>query len=149
MSEIDLFKLQQELATLRQNNESLADRLRQRDHDEIAKAEAAKPKENFRLKHAQRSVDQTLGNPEAVEELRASAWTDFSLTSGEGNLYRSRPPKDGSWPEGVTPESYTRKFHGLNESADALAGEKPPEPTETKLSPWLEAGIARAKEGKS
>jgi uncharacterized protein involved in exopolysaccharide biosynthesis len=41
MSEIDLFRLQQELATQRQNYESMADRLRQRDADEIAKAEGS------------------------------------------------------------------------------------------------------------
>src|SRR5882672_7508720 len=132
MSEADLFRLQQELATLRQNNVSLADRLRQRDHDEIAKAEAAKPKVNYALQIAQRSVEKSLENPEAMEELRACAWIDFSHTPGEGNFYRNRAPMDGSWPEGVTPESYVRKFHGLDESGDAMAGEKPPEP-ETKL----------------
>jgi hypothetical protein len=149
MSEIDMFRLQQELSSLRQNNESLTERLRQRDRDEVAKAEAAKPKDNYRLQGAQRSVAGTLGNPEAVEELRAAAWVDFSLSPGEGRLYRDRAPGDGRWPEGVTAEGYVRKFHGLNESGDALAGEKPVEPEPTKLSPWLEAGIARAKEGKS
>jgi hypothetical protein len=149
MSEIDMFRLQQELSSLRQNNESLTERLRQIDRDAVAKAEAARPKDNYRLKQAQRSVDGTLAIPQAVEELRASAWLDFSLSPGEGRLYRSRPPRDGSWPEGMTQESYIRKFHGLNESGDAMAGETPPEPEETKLSPWLEAGIARAKEFKS
>jgi hypothetical protein len=145
----ETFRLQQELATLRATNMAQADSLRARDMAELAKAEAAKPKDNYRLTYAQRSVDGTLGNSQAVEELRASAWLDFSLSPGEGRLYRSRPPRDGSWPEGMTPESYVRKFHGLNESGDAMAGEKTPEPEEKKLSPWLEAGIARAKEGKS
>jgi hypothetical protein len=103
---------------------------------------------NYALKIAQQSVDRTLGNPDAVEELRASAWVDFSHTPGEGNYYRHRAPGDGSWPEGVTAESYVKKFHGLNDDGTALAGEKPVEPEETKLSPWLEAGIARAMEGK-
>lgn len=148
MSEIDLYQLQQQLATERRNNVSLAERLHQRDMAENAKAEAAKPKVNYALRSAQQSVDRTLGNPEAVEELRVCAWIDFSHTPGEGNLYRSRAPKDGSWPPEVSADSYVKKFHGLNDDGDALAGEKPPEP-ETKLSPWLEAGIARAKEGKS
>jgi len=133
---------------MRQNNVSLADRLRQRDHDELAKAEAAKPQINYALKHAQRSVDESLENPKAMEELRAVAWIDYSHAT-PGKFWHNRAPGDGSWPEGVTPEAYVRKFHGLNADGTALAGEKPVEPEPSKLSPWLEAGIARAKEGKS
>jgi hypothetical protein len=51
----------------------MADRLRQRDQDEFAKGEAAKPKVNYALQIAQRSVDTSLQNPEAMEELRACA----------------------------------------------------------------------------
>src|SRR5713101_1518973 len=131
----ETFRLQQELATLRATNMAQADSLRARDMAELARVEAAKPQINYRLQSAQRSVDGSLGNPEAMEEFRAAAWVDFSLTPGEGNLYRDRAPGDGRWPEGVTPESYVRKFHGLNEDGDALAGEKPPEPEEIKLSP--------------
>jgi hypothetical protein len=41
------------------------------------------------------------------------------------------------------------RAQGLNDDGTALVGEKPPEPEPTKLSPWLEAAIAKAKEGKS
>jgi hypothetical protein len=136
-------RLQIELDTLRRTNVFYAEQLRTRD---LAEADKNTPAEiNYALRSAQRRADEWLENPEAMEELRAAAWLDFSLTPEEGNLYRSRPPSDGSWPPEMSAESYVRKFHGLNESADALAGETPPEPEEIKLSPWLEAAIAKAK----
>ncbi len=144
----ETYRLQQELATLRSTNAAQADQLRHRDMAEFAKAEAAKPQINYALKHARQSVDQTLGNPQAVEELRAVAWIDYSHST-PGKFWHNRAPGDGSWPEGMSPEAYVRKFHGLNDDGAALAGEKPVEPEPTKLSPWLEAGIGRAKEGKS
>jgi hypothetical protein len=48
----------------------------------------------------------------------------------------------------VTAETYTRRYHGLNDDGTALAGEKAAEPEEIKLSPWLEGALAKAREGK-
>src|SRR5260370_1308776 len=132
MNEIDLFKLQQELSSLRNNNESLVERLRQRDAADIAARDAAKPKVNYGLQGAQRSVDDSLANPKALEELRAAAWSDWALSQTGTNFYRNRAPGDGSWPEGINAVSYVRKFHGLNDEGTALVGEKPVEPEETK-----------------
>jgi hypothetical protein len=135
-------RLQIELDTLRRTNDFYAAQLRTRD---LAEADKNTPAEtNYALQRAQRSVDKSLENPEAVEELRACAWIDYSHST-PGKFWHNRAPGDGSWPEGVTPESYVRKFHGLNEDGTALAGKKPPEPEEIKLSPWLEAAIAKAK----
>jgi hypothetical protein len=138
-------RLRVELDTMRRTNEAYAEELRARD---LEAAKDTTPQTNYLLQSAQQFVEQNLGDPKALEELRRAAWVDWSL-SAAGNLYADRAPRDGSWPEGMTPESYVRKFHGLNEDGDALAGETPPEAEAIKLSPWLEAALAKAKEGKS
>jgi hypothetical protein len=144
-SETDLFKLQQELQSLREQRVSLTDQLRARDMAEVARVEAAKPKDNFELKFAQQFVEKELANPAFVEDYRKAAWREAKV------FMVDHPPeyREGGWPENLTAEIYINRSHGLNDDGDALVGEKPPEPEPTKLSPWLEAGIARAKEGKS
>jgi hypothetical protein len=143
MNEVDLFKLQQELSSLRQNNDSLAERLRARDRADAEAKEAAKPKDNFKLKFAQEMAAKELANH--AEEYRLAAWRERKV------FLVDHPPeyREGGWPEGHTAETYINRAQGLNAEGTALANEKPAEAEVVKLSPWLEAAIAKAKGGKS
>jgi hypothetical protein len=142
MNEVDLFKLQQELSSLRQNNDSLAERLRARDRADAEAKEAGKPKDNFKLKFAQEMAAKELANH--AEEYRLAAWRDRKV------FLVDHPPeyREGGWPEGLNAQIAVNRAQGLNDDGTALVGEKPAEPEPTKLSPWLEAAIAKAKEGK-
>ena len=142
----DVHALKLELETWKANYKSLAERTRELDMADVA-ARAVKPKDDFMLRYAQQSVAENLSNPDALEEHRAVAWSNHFSSIGQG--WRSRPPKDGTWPPDMPPDKYVRGFHGLNERGTALIGQAEPEPEPTApLSPWLEEGVARAKGGR-
>jgi hypothetical protein len=142
MNEVDLFKMQQELASLRQNNEGLADRLRARDMADVAAKEAAKPKPNYMLKFTQDFAASELAKH--AEDYRQRAWRERKV------FLVDHPPeyREGGWPEGLTAEIAVNRAQGLNDEGTALRDEQPPAPEEIKLPPWLEAGLAKAREGK-
>jgi hypothetical protein len=142
----EVYRLREALESYKRNNESLVEKIRELDMAEVER-KSAKPEVNYALQVAQRFVEDTLANPKAVEELRRCAWSDWSRSPG-GNFYRYLAPSDGSWPEGFTPEAYVRNFHGLNDDGTAMAGEPESEAQEIKLSPEMQAMIARAEAGK-
>jgi hypothetical protein len=144
----EVYRLREALESYKRTNESLVDKIRELDVADVER-KSAKPEVNYALQVARRFVEDTLANPKAVEELRRCAWSDWSRSPG-GNFYRYLAPSDGSWPEGegFTPEAYVRNFHGLNADGRAMAGEPEPKAEEIKLSPEMQAMIARAEAGK-
>src|SRR5947209_6175879 len=98
----DVARLQQELATVKANNESLVERLRAKDM-ELVELNSPKPVEvNPMLKFYQEFVGNELADH--VEDYRQQAWK-------ERKVFLEDYPQafhDGGWPEGLTAEVYVR-----------------------------------------
>jgi hypothetical protein len=85
---------------------------------EIADRQRQPAPDPFPLRHAREIAERDLATPEFLEEMRKAAWADTPFKFGQKTWE--------GWPEGVTAESYVRKWHGLTPAGDALLGQAQP-----------------------
>jgi hypothetical protein len=145
-------RLLQELESYKKYNASLIDKVRELDMAEVARRNPPPPKDNHALKWKQDWVAKELANPKAVEDYRAMAQQDYSLSPEKWNgneqaFYQRMPRSDGSWPPGYDRETFIRQQNGLSADGKSLIDQAPepePEKAPEPLSDWLQGLINKA-----